>query len=47
MASQLFRASPGSFQSCRGENHPDPKSGQEVDLDKPGCTTYLHRYYVG
>ena len=31
-----FTACPGSFPSCHGENHPDPKSGREVHLDKPG-----------
>ena len=29
----------GSFPSCHGENHLDPKSGREVDPDKPGCFT--------
>ena len=28
----------GSFPSSRGEKHPDPKSGQDLDPDKPGCT---------
>ena len=29
--------------SLRGENHPNPKSGQDLDPDKPGCTM---SYYV-
>ena len=29
----------GRVSSCHGENHPDPKSCQEVDPEKPGCTT--------
>ena len=33
----LGKNHPG-FPSCSGENHLDPKSGQEVDPDKPGCT---------
>ena len=33
-----FTASPGSFLSCCGENHPDPKLGLDLDPDKPGCT---------
>ena len=32
-------ACPGSFLSC-GENHPDPKSGRDLDLDKLICTMY-------
>ena len=28
----------GSFPSSRGEKHPDPKSGRDLDPDKPGCT---------
>ena len=27
-----------SFLSSHGEKHHNPKSGQEVDPDKPGCT---------
>ena len=27
----------GSFPSGRGKKHPDPKSGGEVDPDKPEC----------
>ena len=33
-----FMACPVSFPLSRGEKHPDPKSGQEVDPDKLGCT---------
>ena len=33
-----FTACHGSFPSCCAENHPDPKSGWEVDPDKPVCT---------
>ena len=29
----------GSFQSCHGENDPDPESGQDLDSDKPVCST--------
>ena len=29
----------GSFPSGHGEKHPNPNSGQELDPDKPGCTT--------
>ena len=32
-------ACPGSFLSCPGENYPNPKFGQDLDPDKPGCTT--------
>ena len=28
-------ACPGSFPSCRVENHLDPKSGPDLDPDKP------------
>ena len=35
----MFTACAGSFPSSHGEKHPDPKSSQEVDPDKPGCTT--------
>ena len=35
---QRFTASPGSFPSCSGENHPNLKSGGEVDPDKLACT---------
>ena len=31
-------ACPDSLLSC-GENHPNPKSGQDLDPDKPGYTT--------
>ena len=27
-----------SFQSCRGEKHPDPKSVQDLAPDEVGCT---------
>ena len=47
----------GSFPSCHVEQHPDPKSGQEVDPDKPGCITscqgeetdptFLHTFFSG
>ena len=30
----------GSFLSIHGEKHPDPKSGLEVNLDKPGCSMF-------
>ena len=26
-----------SFQPCHEENHPDPKSGQDLDPEKPVC----------
>ena len=29
---------PRSFQPSYGEKYPNPKSGQEVDPDKLGCT---------
>ena len=29
-----------SFPSWREENHPDPNSGRDLDLDKPGCVTF-------
>ena len=29
---------PSTFPSSCGENHPDPKSGRDLDPDKPGCT---------
>ena len=32
-------ACPGSFPSSRGENHPDHRSGRDLDPDKLGCTT--------
>ena len=35
-----FMACPGSFPSCFRENHPDPKSGRDVDPDKLGHTTF-------
>ena len=31
-------ASLGRFLSSHGKKHPDPKSGCEVNPDKPGCT---------
>ena len=33
-----FMACHSSFLFCRGENHPNPKSGWNIDPDKPGCT---------
>ena len=39
----MFTACAGSFPSSHGEKHPDPKSSQEVDPDKPGCTTSCWR----
>ena len=30
-----------SFSSCK-ENHPDPKSGWDLDPDKPVCVTSCH-----
>ena len=30
---------PGSFPSCCGENHPDPKSDWDLDPNKPRCST--------
>ena len=33
----------GSFPSCHEENNPDPKSGRDLDPDKPGCTTFCRR----
>ena len=32
-----FITCPGNFPSSHGEKHPNPKSGQEVVPDKPGC----------
>ena len=34
-----FIVSQGSFLSFQGENHPDPKSSQDLDPDKLRCTT--------
>ena len=34
-----FMACRGSFPSCREENHPNPKSGRNLDPDKPVCAT--------
>ena len=34
-----FAACPGNSPSSRGENHSDPKLGQDQDPDKSGCTT--------
>ena len=28
----------GSFPFCHGDNHPDQKSGRDLDPDKPVCT---------
>ena len=36
-------AGPGGFPSSCGENHPDPKSGQDLDPDKLGCTMSCQR----
>ena len=33
-----YMACPGSFLSGHGQNHPNPKSGQDLDSDKPRCT---------
>ena len=30
----------GSFPSCRGETHPEPKSDRDLDPDNPGCITF-------
>ena len=35
-----FMACPGSFPSSCVEKHPNPKSGQKVDPDTPGCAMY-------
>ena len=29
----------GSFLSSHGEKHPEPKSGRDLDPDKPRCAT--------
>ena len=34
---------PSSLPSCCGKNHSDNKSGRDLDLDKPGCTTSCQR----
>ena len=34
-----FKACPCSFPSCGGKN-PEPKSGQDLDPDKPECTMF-------
>ena len=33
----LFTASTVRFPSCHEENGPDPKSGRDLDPDKPVC----------
>ena len=51
----LATACRGSFPSCCGENHPDPKSGQDLDPEKLGCTpsrrgdvndAFLHAFFL-
>ena len=36
----------GSFLCCCGENHPYPKSGLDLDPDKPGCTTFFASFFA-